>query len=435
MNKSMMALAGLGALALADSVAAQQPSPPNGIYDIPAGYDFPAAKATLEKYRADKNVAAQRTHVWNVWAGMTSTTPDGKYPVFATWYSEDEAFQTGAVAQAIGPHRVVFRFRPPRQTLGLPGHPAPQAAGTSLISEVMFDYDNYKHIRDNKLYLQSTLNGLQTSGAADPHIPNNTTVPPFPVNAISLKTIWWPVAGNAVTPMPIWDPKDNPQIPSGNPYTTWKRVVAIDPKHTGLPPNATATVNFPVTNPKSWPNSHLVGLDKFYYVKLDATTAKNAMANGRLASFVNDVLGRPLQAGDYVVFLGTHLTTKEIDDWVWATFWWHDRPDDGSYAANRTANVKGVWRNYLMEASYDEVTPQEADGSPHITFNPWLEAHFRDGVVSNCMNCHHRAGYRQGDFINFLPIHRGAPDLSGDPAYAKGTLRTDFLWSLPFNAK
>ena len=101
--------------------------------------------------------------------------------------------------------------------------------------------------------------------------------------------------------------------------------------------------------------------NSFYYVTLDAQTATNAMANGRLASFVQDVLGRPLQAGDYAVFAGTHLTTKEIDDWVWATFWWHDRPDAGSFGADRPATVRGVWRNYLMNASFDLNLPREPD--------------------------------------------------------------------------
>jgi hypothetical protein len=172
---------------------------------------------------------------------------------------------------------------------------------------------------------------------------------------------------------------------------------------------------------------------------VDAQTAANAMANGRLSRFVRDVFGddRPLQEGDYVVFAGTHLTTKEIDDWVWGTFWWHDRPDAGPFAADRPDTVKGVWRNYLMSASYDLNLPLEPDGKPHIAFNPWLEAGFPslpngngNGIVSNCMNCHNRASVPPPP--SFLPIFRGNPD-PNDPAYAAGQLRTDFLWSIPFH--
>jgi hypothetical protein len=139
--------------------------------------------------------------------------------------------------------------------------------------------------------------------------------------------------------------------------------------------------------------------------------------------------GRTLQEGDLVVFAGTHLTTKEIDDWVWGTFWWHDRPDAGPFAADRPATVKGVWRNYLLSASYDLNLPRESDGKPVIAFNPYLEAHFKDGVVSNCMNCHHRAASPNP---GFKPIFRGDPD-PNDRAFAPGLLRTDFLWSIPFH--
>src|SRR5262249_10913787 len=153
-------------------------------------------------------------------------------------------------------------------------------------------------------------------------------------------------------------------------------------------------------------------------------TAQNVMQNGRIVRAVAEAFGpdRPLQAGDYVVFAGGHLTTKEIDDWVWATFWWHDRPNNGPFASDRPDSVKGVWRNYLMNASFDSITPRESDNGPHVTFNPWIEARFQDGVegfgsglVSNCMNCHNRAT-RPAEF--FLPIRRGDPDLQNDPAYS-----------------
>ncbi|HLG80133.1 MAG TPA: hypothetical protein VKY22_03890 [Bradyrhizobium sp.] len=408
---------------------AQTPSPPPGYYDVPPGYDFPADKQTLEQYRRSGNTSAERTHVWNVFAGMTQPTPDNKYAIFETWYAEAEAFANGPTPQAVGPRRVVRQFRLPQQFVGVPGQPALEAAGDALLSEVMFNFANYNHIRAKQLYLQSQLNNLQQSGDKDPEIANDTTIPAFPAAAISLKTIWWPVARDAPTPMPIWDPANDASNPTGrHPYSSWKRAVVIDPTRTNIPPGETTNVDF--HGPR--PNSHVVGLDQFHYVVVDAQTAANAMNNPRLQQFVADVFGsnRPLQEGDYLVFAGSHMTTKEIDDWVWATFWWHDRPDAGPYAADRTDKVTGVWRNYLMSTSYDLSLPTESDGSPHVAFNPWLEAGFPSGILSNCMNCHHRASSPNP---GFLPIFRGNPD-PNDRAYAAGVLRTDFLWSIPDNA-
>jgi hypothetical protein len=421
----------IGALTgISFGASAQSANPPPGYFDIPAGFDFPANKQTLEQFRTTSDVSAQRKHVWNVFAGMTQPTPDNKHALFETWFAEQEAFATGPTPQAVGPRRVLKRFSVPQQFVGVPGEPALEAAGTAILSEVMFNFANYNHIRSKKLFLKSELTNLRQTGAPDPQIQNDKTVPPFPPEAISLKTIWWPVKKNEPTPMPIWDPETNPINAAGNPYPTWKRTIAIDPTRTNIPPNETMTINFR-NSPR--PNSHVVGLDKFHFDVVDAQMAANAMSNPRLKTFVADVFGpnRPLRAGDLIVFAGTHLTTKEIDDWVWATFWWHDRPDAGPFAADRPNAVQGVWRNYLMSASYDLNLPLEPDGKPHIAFNPWLEAGFVDGAVSNCMNCHHRAVFPTG---SFLPVFRGNPDPS-DPAFKAGLLRTDFLWSIPFKAR
>lgn len=61
-----------------------QVGPPSGYFDIPKGYDFPADRQTLEKYRSDQNMDSQRLHVWNVFAGMTQrlrmgSTQSGKH--------------------------------------------------------------------------------------------------------------------------------------------------------------------------------------------------------------------------------------------------------------------------------------------------------------------------------------------------------------------
>ena len=416
----------VGSLLLAGSAVQAQPQP--GYYDIPPGFDFPANKQTLDQIRAAGNLSAQRLHVWNVFAGMTQPTPDNKYAIFETWYSSDETFQTGPGLQANVPRRVVRRFAPPRQFEAQPGQPGLQAAGTAVFSTILFNYPNYKHVRDNKLYLQSTLNGLKQTGAADPTVPNNRTVPAFPNNAVSLKTVWWPVKKTGLTVMPIWDPEFNPLRPTGNAMQTWARVVAVDPSRTTIPAGESTSISFAGTN---HPNAVVVSLSAFHYFQLDQQGVDAIMAT-QTGAFAQSVFGRPVEVGDYVAFVGTHLTTKEIDDWVWATFWWHDRPNVGPFTADRPASVKGVWRNYLMSASYDLELPREGDGTAHITFNPWLEAGFRQGILSNCMNCHMRASWQP---TNFLPIFRGKPDLAHDQAYRAGQLRPDLLWSLPFEAK
>jgi hypothetical protein len=130
-------------------------------------------------------------------------------------------------------------------------------------------------------------------------------------------------------------------------------------------------------------------------------------------------------AGDYAALVGFHFTTKEIDDWIWATLWWHDQPNVGQFTQDRPDQVSGVWRNYLMDTAYSMQTPPQPDGSPHVTFNPWLEARFPSGTLSNCMACHQRATWPP---VSFLPVTRGGLQ-PGDPFFADKT-QIDFLWSV-----
>ncbi len=432
----------LAALTLSPFCHAQQSSAqaPAGYFDIPSGFDFPADKALLERYRVEINVAAQRIHVWNVFAGATQPTPDGRHAIFETWFAEEETFaaDNAVVAASVRSRAVPApRFKVPEQfrakiaPLGVGG---PAVGGEAALSFVLYNFPAYDHVRTKRLYLRSELEKLAQTGAPDRTIPQNRTVPEFPVSSVVLKTVWWPVAKDKITAMPIWDPQSNPARPLGNPPTTWARYVGVDPTRTTVPPNETADVTF---QGQVKPQSHIVSLDDFHHVELTAEQVAGINSDGLLSKVAQDALGRPLAVGDHAALVNLHVTTKEIDDWVWATFWWHDKPNDGPFADNRPASVDKAWRHYLMNAAYDLNLPKEQDGTPHVTFNPWLEGKFRDGghgggVVSNCMNCHNRASSGADDF---LPIYRGNPDLAGDGAYAPGSLRTDFLWSILFSAK
>ena len=428
------------------SVAAEQAlgeasGPPAGYFDIPAGFDFPANSRLLEQYRSQPHLPAQRLHAWNVFAGMTQRTPDNKFAIFETWFSEDETFSTATVAAAAGPRTVVRRFRIPAQFESRPGAlAAVQPPGSAAMSFVLYNFAAYNHVRSNRLFLGSVLDGLAKSGAPDAKIPQSRTIPPFPAASVVLKTVWWPVAKDKISAMPIWDPELNPPLVTGNPVGTWARYVGVDATRQSIPAGETADIVFDGQVKRG---SHIVGLGNFHSITLDQNGV-DTINNGPLGSIAQQSFGRNLEVGDFAVLLMTHLTTKEIDDWVWATFWWHDKPNHGPFAADRVGSIAGPWRNYLLTVAYDLNLPPEKDGSPRVAFNPWLEGRFADGghggggLVSNCMNCHNRASWPRRDVPDrreFLPVYRGNPDLSGDPAYAPGRLRTDFLWSIPDQAQ
>jgi hypothetical protein len=118
---------------------------------------------------------------------------------------------------------------------------------------------------------------------------------------------------------------------------------------------------------------------------------------------------------------------------VWATFWWHDEPNAEPYGAERLRTVPPVFRNYRMNVAYSADTPREPDGSPHVTFNPYLEATFSYGPKSNCIACHQRAVIGPEGPGPVFPVLRGQLGKQ-DPLFA-GKVRLDFLWSLAFETR
>jgi hypothetical protein len=241
-------------------------------------------------------------------------------------------------------------------------------------------------------------------------------------------TGWWPMDAAAPTVMPVWDGESVERKAGGNGYTTWNRVVVAIPGgyRASVAPEAAVFAG------REFSAARKVPLDDFVHIRIDRLTASRLMSDSGARKAALVALGRPLQAGDSLALVGMHVFSASSRNGTWATFWWHDRPDDGPYARDRPDSVSGAWRNYLMDTAFDAVLPREADGSAKICFNPWFEARFPDGgrgsgVTSNCVNCHSRAGYPT---IAFLPIRRGVVEPDEDPAYAAGRLRTGQIWSV-----
>jgi hypothetical protein len=365
---------------------------------------------------------ARRLHAWQLWSQLTATMPATSLPRFESWYGESAVFGTvDASAQQSGIEGFA-RGRLARHG-GSMASPA-ATGGVPVLTYTLYDPLAYEHIRRHHLYRQAELRRLRQVGAVDSSVASDRSVPPFPQQAMVLKTAWWPVAAGGITPLPVWDPERNPPRRAGNSYLSWQRVVAVDPAWRSAEP-ATADVEFAG---HAFVAAHRLGLQSLYYVQLDARTAARMMADPESQRAAWIALGRQLRAGDFLVLVAANLAARQGDDWLWVTYWWHDQPDAGPFAAQRPDSVHGAWRNYLMQLAYD--------GGPDICFDPWLEGRFPDGgsgggSSSNCLTCHRRASYPA---VAFLPVTRGAPDLPHDAAFASGRLRTNDIWSLALHA-
>jgi hypothetical protein len=369
---------------------------------IPAGFDFPADQATLERFRQTENVTELRRHGWWLWAGINQETAGGG-PVWETWFPAEFVFRAEETTEVAGALLMQRKFEVPRQIRPDPDKAQPEISGQSALSFVLFNQEALDHTRDEKLFLRETLTNINQGFPVGTPLPERK-IADFPAKAVVLKLVWMVVKQEGLTEQPIWDFEPTRAFNQSNSPNTWKRTVLIDPSRDVIPENEIQD------------GKHVVSMSRFYHFPLD-TEALVSSAEGA-------------ELGDHAVLVGMHVTTKEIDEWVWSTYWWHDRPQQGPYAADRLDAVPGVWRNYLMDVAYDMTTPREFDGTANACMNPWLEARFELGMGSNCMTCHQRSTWPQ---TSFLPVTRGG--IAPDNPFFENRTKVDFLWSIGDRAR
>lgn len=416
-------------LVLGTSVGASRQS--GGQEAFRDGGHAPSSKAgdvvALEQMLGNGDVPAQRRHLWKIWAQI-SRQNDG-VAGFESWHGEGELFGVARHQVARG----IKGFSP------RPNSSAHHSLGVPVLAYTLYNDAAYHHIRTYQLNEARSLDHLLQAGPPDREVRDNKSIPEFPRESVILKTVWWPVAADAKTVLPVWektvlpvwDAGQNPALPDGNPFTSWPRALTVvsagvsgtGPRH--IAGNA---------NPDA--QTRAVDLTDFYSVPVDRSFAERLMSDWEASRNILVALGRPIKAGDYLILVAANVMTRELPNWIWGAFWWHDDASSGPFAQARPSVLRRPWNNYLMQPAFDSERPEEPDGTAHIAFNPWLEARFPDGghgggVVSNCVSCHQRASYPP---IPFLPVTRGRADRANDPAYAKGRLRTSFLWSIAIHA-
>ncbi len=292
-------------------------------------------------------------------------------------------------------------------------------AGGPLITFIHYNKAAYAHIREHRLHQKTTLDRL-LDDARGP----NPAVSPLPHDAMVAMTAWWPISGRGSTPMPVWDPARQVRVEGANGYLSWPRVLAVVPG----PEQREGKAGPMAFAGRTIDNPEVVNLDRLFHLAVDAPMARQLMADPGFKTAARIALGRPLEGGDFIALVGFHLMTAELENGIWSTFWWHDRPGEGRFAEGRPKDLPAPWDQYLMDVTFDARLPLEPDGSPNICFNPWFDATFPNegegsGVKANCISCHRRAGY---PVARSMRVTRGISE-SDSPA---GRLRTGLLWSI-----
>lgn len=460
---------------------------------IPAGFDYPQAQPVVEGWVSRRDEARAREHGWYLWAALN--TQAAGQPVWRSWCTSTQAFagngpspspspsggvggdgtalNIGPIAQ---PATLPMRTRkflngaepinfPVAPVYALPDAVLRRYAGTGCIAKssdgvaslvdgpsyenngdimiagVTYNQTAYEWIRSQNLYRSATMSRMM------PPAGTIAQIPAMPRGSIVLKPMMWPVARGGFTALPVWDhpSSDDGRYAGYEIQSKWPRAVALTttPQALVRPGSVTflhgITMDGKALGPNSYQRPQVVGTDQFYRSTPDLATM-HACDRAILDASAWWAYGRMFEQGDQLVMVAMHIMTKEQPAWTFQSVWWHDRADQGPYAANRpnipVAQAPGPWRNYLMTSTYG--IPAAPGGSTWpVAYNPYIELAADHPIETNCMNCHHRAAFpntatppkRQSSYLQ--KGGPGALDIydQRNPIF-QGLLQVDSMWAI-----
>ncbi|MDB4948329.1 MAG: hypothetical protein JWM27_978 [Gemmatimonadetes bacterium] len=439
----------------ARAAASDAPVAPPSVGTYPSGSD------QVEGWIAAQDSDAIRAHAWDVWTSITSPTSVPNQPVWETWYSGYEVYQMDSASLARG-RRHLHDFETPRQL----GHAHRVGAGLARAipqfpAEAVTSFNRYstplaQFIWTKRYNDANVLNGINARFDQE-HTPvaqrlilsSADSVAP---GELALKPVFQFVSGTQVTALPYWG-GDNSAASSDSLNPTpgsWKQGVAVDP--TGrLRPGSKVWMSVNGNPPDSLT---VVPLSAFYHFTL---TAADSAAYSQFAASSGDDVGagnqgatdsvlKMVRPGNLALLMAMHVTTKEIPNWTWQTFWWS--PGTTRFSRGRPARLPEPWSHYDMNAAYYMVTPPgAAGGTPHVVYNPYLETNLFGyipgpgtdstkwtGIESNCMSCHRMAAWKVlacDTCFPETPDYRPNGQINpADSTLFAGYTKLDFLWSI-----
>jgi hypothetical protein len=426
---------GPAAGAQAPATSPVPPLGPNGLgltyRPMPSWFRF-RPKGEIDGWVRQNNVGAMIEHAWELWGGLTSEITGNvggqpmKFPTFETWVDEFTVFpQPSRLAAASSlstetaatPHEPAHRFTRPKQLLrrraaahtrARAAAPTPEVPRVVTVKYTREIYDNVWANGYNQTAVMKALNdSWGTTKLADRKVHD------FDDKSIMLKPTYQIVSGSEATLVNYWAGPAASSNPSAPGFESWTNKMLVVP-----PGVATAqAVGVPA-----------VPVDQFYHFRL----------NAREADFINGLNQGTFKAGDYAILVAMHVSSREIDNWTWQTFWWSiDKPHIPESVRDR---VPAPFDHYDVAVGYSFTTgPDSVSGLNVVCFNPYLEADFDNstfaspgqlGIESNCMSCHRAAAWPPPNFPSQpnAAYFTANGILRPDDPYFQGTTKVDFLW-------
>lgn len=415
------------------------------------GFTFPEDSTKIYGWLKDQDTTSITKHAWGIWAGLTSPSKQvfqgDSLLVFETWFGVDELSimsssgdKQGGCDQMKKKKRTSLKV--PRQFVHgqlLLNKEAVIDTSFSLFETVSYSPPAACFATSNLIFNQSTLDSYKVKDGIG-------KIPSFPNDAITTKPVYFTgkPTKDGLIQVPVWPGSPNPA--KVFPPSNWNAFVYADiankqPKNKNL---------VPVTVPNPTPaqiQAATCNVNDFINFGVDAEMANYLNKHQDKGSKLNFVVG------DLVLLVAMHVTSKEISNWTWQSFFWTPNADSplapsSKFAASlRPKQLYGAASHYAVTTAYAMVWPnQPISGgtntgvTPIIAFNPYLEAslskfnntnvlnqNYQYGVQSNCMTCHALAtesgslGYSADQYIDMK-----------DKQFIN-EVQLDFAWSIQGN--
>lgn len=456
--------------------------------DIP-GYNFPEPEPVILGWVNNQPTQSSNIHLhgWGLWTSLNMPSGQSAFglkdaPVYLTWKTKQELVKrilgakkaNGETAEAENSVLPELALQPLSQhlkfgirtTLDKAVKAATSAAAekapptkkgktpptpdTAVFETVAYSPDASDWILKNELFKLSTFKALYDQKQKE--------IAVFPNTAVALKPVYKVISqkgGHLIDghyyAMPAWPgtPKVTQDIiDNGFPEQDWNAgcvYVDITNKGPSIAKSTDASCNARTAD-------STYGLGDFVHIPVTAENLSQLKVDGL-----------DVAVGDTLILVAMHVTSREITEWTWQTFFWTPdpanppSPSDKAVAATRPlGQLKGAAAHYAASFAYQMIAPnQPVDGGnnvgkPVIGYNPYLESGFNGsvfgvkvpvidpttkvawvgqvGVQTNCMTCHAMATVAmapgaQGYYTTSFWIGRN------DPLY-NGTVQVDFLWSI-----
>jgi hypothetical protein len=432
-----------------------------------SGINFPTDSNTINGWINDTSFVPNHydslsiyTHAWGIWAGLTAETKQRIDPlerplrIYETWMGLNEVRDYIIQGKEINTKSILDRGRAPLTRPTQFAHAGHLEKSVNLVSKqstfgapatgfwvtVSYNPAQAQSAAKNKIFKQSVINSYYNKGKIG-------SIPSFPNNSIMIKPTYLVYSSkDDMLQMPVWIDAPNPPD-SLNVFgpDQFPLCVYVDTKNKQDKNKKITPVLATSTNKTAIKNA-TCNLSDFISFKVDAKTAKFMNQQDSIQGLNGNGAAK---AGDLAVLVAMHVSTKEVSNWTWQTFYWAPTPSNpGSPSSKLAANtitkeVKGAARHYALNAAYVMTTPNNSNNAgagSMFGYNPYLEggfgpatfnitnnynSSFKYGMQSNCMSCHalavpsNHTGYTTDQPINL-----------NDPVFFNSEVKLDFAWSI-----